>query len=241
MCAYIDAPIYDYQLVGITPSFAVIKNILDTSAGGSRYNTGNLGNFFFDIGTVIYITNLTGFSNIPITSYKVLRRDGVIFSGIHQGISADRLDISNQMPITAGGVGLYDTNFLVAYQGLITDVSIPTTSGDSYNDHRYMEITDLSSGVQNKYFIYSTSSGIMQSLFDDSFNLGTPSIIFTTESGIPQQIETSNYLYTDQYLFTSVSGSFFQTNLALSGIWNEYKTGLPSGVVITRIRIDDRL
>jgi len=222
------------QIIGVSAGFTQIKKLHSVNAGTG----GNIGNMFLSSTSAVYIDNIPGL--VTVIDYEVFRRDGTVFSGVHQGISGDRLDISNQMPITAGGVGLYDTNFLSAYQEIISDVSIPVASGDAYNDHRYMEVTDLASGVLNKYFLYSTVSGIMQSLLGEGLALGETTVIFPVTSGIPTQIETTNFLYTDQYIFTAVSGSFFQTNLALSGVWNEYKDGLPSGVIITRVRADDR-
>jgi hypothetical protein len=231
---------------GINISNFTIKKeflVLPTSTT-SKGLYGNMGNFFwrtFNTPVVIYVKNLTGFTGATSTLFKVMQRTGEVFKLVHLGISADRLDISNQFPIVAAGVGLYDTNILNSYLGTLIDVSVISPSGDIINDHRYMEVTDLISGIQNKYFIYSTPSGICQKLINYDSTLGESQSLFIPASGIPTQIETTTNLYLNQHIFTAISGSFFQMSLMNPNVWFEYKTGLPGDVVITRIRVDDRI
>jgi hypothetical protein len=125
------------------------------------------------------------------------------------------------------------------------------TDNSFVEDFRYTNITSSSDGAFGKYLVYGLSSGVYTMPFDMATGglvAESGVVIFPTTSGSITKVETTNFQYPGQYIFTTVSGevsTFYQQDPEASGIgsgvWFECPSGFPSSQIITRIRIDDRL
>lgn len=260
----IDGISYNNAIFGIDlNSRAVTKVLTGTTElfSGDTFGTNhlnNFGHFFWSKDLVIY-PDVMFESHIIFGRILVLRRDSNDFAIVHESSAIDRLDISGTQPLVTMGVGLSDTWILPNSPALPTlSGVIPIINNDLplglVNDFR----TASRTGMMNKSLIFSTSSGIftvdiastpgwsyipaIPSYISNYYHLGNvatnldPSGIMVGNVG---QIETTNSKYPGQFVFATISGLFYQASP--DGAWSERSVGLPSGIDITRIRVDERI
>lgn len=225
----------------------------DSSYTGAQSGRGFIcGNFFINLSatsnTTMSILYLNNNVDVPDSGdgFLLLQRDGMDFNLIRSSAKPIRIDISNNAP----ALSVLDTedSFMsdFIYEQELTRYT--PTSGlmqTEVRDYRYTlletlddgSLTSSGAGIQTQ-ILFVTDSGIWHT--DATFS-GAFAILDAVTSGGAERIETSNFTYPGQYIFTTTSGEeprFFQRDN--DGIVFTYYSGLPSSRA-TIIRVDDRL
>lgn len=214
-------------------------------------------------GSSTMVTSIANLHSLSLGLYPqaiILRRNGSVFEKVHESTAVDRLDISGKEPLATMGVGLSDAWIMP------NNLSLPTlsgvipilTNGLSTNYVRdYRVATIQSSGYEplGRKLIYSTASGVMSRKIadipgwnflpsiplhsDNYYHIEDPETVLL--AGDFTQVETTNTKYPSQYIFAiTISGVFYQADPY--GNWSQRMVGLPaSGLVATRIRVDDSI
>ena len=189
--------------------------------------------------------------------YTILKRDGENFFLIHTNTNRERIEISDCSPIVVmdrrvssttiittnvGGSGLLWTHPGISGYNIGDNedpISIFNT-GLLTDDFRYANFSRVYGEGMASEILLVYSGGVATM---DTYSLDSVNGLYTTVSGVPTRIETSNYQLPEQYLFLSVSGdgmSFFQRDPEASGVWVDYSSGYPQSRT-TSIRLDDSL
>lgn len=209
-----------------------------------------LGN---NLNTQILYIHLFNLSFAPIVHYSVLRREKEEFKILKTDFENMRLDDSLGMPLVAVTDDIKSTSLMRNYA---SGFSFTNVLGDGpmqkklVHDFKYTStgMTSISgivpgSGVAIRSFIYAANDGINTIPMSDSLDLGGNTTVFASDAGVPYRLETTNYKFPNQRVFTVTSGEagnrFFQSDPVVSG-FSDHTLGLPQ-TVITRIRVDDRL
>lgn len=198
----------------------------------------------------LYLYNL---SFAPIVQYSVLKRVEDEFVVLKTDFKNMRLDDSLGMPLVSVSDKLKTTSLMRNFTNSYTFTNI-LSEGDLeetiVNDFKYTNISTATmsgvipgSGVSGRSFIYAADTGVNIIPMGDSLDLSENEPVFVPDAGIPYRLETTNYKFPNQRIFTTTSGEsgnrFFQSDPVLSG-FVEYTDGFPQ-TIVTRIRVDDRL
>lgn len=215
---------------------------------------------------------------VRIPSFQVLQRDNYDFAVVKSGLYRDRLDISNYSPLVTMDRRLSSAEiYYISLDNSVTMMGNPAMSGYNIGNVAMSGVTVSGSiytmGILADDFRYAGLDNVAESGFSSNlfvvFNgqLGTIDMstfesmsgLFISTSGSIARIETSNYVFPDQYQFVAMSGytgsgvlqssgvfpsgnnawGFFQKD-PVSGVWVDYSSGYPQART-TIIRLDDSI
>lgn len=241
-----------YDLHSFSVTDALIPGIGTASYGTRGINYG--GFFIFSPATysianplaiVCYIDmGIPYYSSSGI--YRLLQRVGGEYNLIQESWKPIRIDVSNNSPV----LSLQDYEYTFQSNFFYPSGLVQTTPDNSIysrlvQDYRYALLGEVISGivtsgvsVMNRA-IYNAGSGIYWA--DLETYSGSFILFDTPSSGLLGRIETTNFVYPEQYIFTTTLGDnpqFYQRDN--DGMFFDEYSGLPSSRV-TMIRVDDRL